>query len=208
MVVDFPGVAHVRPDWIEAINSQETQLETFIPDRSKIELAINTKNDHNYSNGFYIHLSKKGGKQWELLSKPKWNTYTTILQEIQPEENSNIYEAVILGKQLSWLRKRVSNFFGDPALPIYDNLYPKMLESEMLTIPPYKSIYWKNLGRCYCIKIKFNLVNRKNIDRSELSFHKKNMINVERTSLTNYWYTHPYNKFRCQAQQKLKDMGY
>jgi hypothetical protein len=41
----------------------------FIPTRSRIELAIATKNDENNSNGFYIFLSKKGGREWESLLK-------------------------------------------------------------------------------------------------------------------------------------------
>jgi hypothetical protein len=180
----------------------------FIPTKSRIELAIATKNDGNDFNGFYIFLSKKGGRKWESLSKPKWNIYTTILYQIYPKEDSGIYEAIILGKQLSWLKKRVSNLFGDPSLHIYDNRYPKMIESQMLTTVPYKPIYWKNLGGCYYINIKFSLVEKENIDRDEFHFYKTNMINVERTCLGNYWYTHPYDEFHAHAQHKLKDMGY
>jgi hypothetical protein len=187
--------------------SQGMQKKLFIPTHEKIELAINTKNDENYSNGFYIYLSKKGGKKWELLSRPKWDIYTTILYQIYPEENSGIYEAIILGKQLSWLKKRVSNLFGDPNLDIYDNRYPKMIESKMLNTVPYKPIYWKNLGRCYYLSIKFDLVDKNKLDLDIFNFHKKNMINVERTSLHNYWYTHPYDEFHAHAQHKLKEIS-
>jgi hypothetical protein len=98
----------------------------FIPTRSRIEIATTMKSDEN-DFGFYIFLSKKGGREWESLSNPKWNIFTKVLYQIEPEENSGIYEVVIVGKQLSWLKKRVSNLFGDPNLHIYDNRYPKMI---------------------------------------------------------------------------------
>jgi hypothetical protein len=178
----------------------------FIPTRSRIELATTTKSDENDFNGFYIFLSKKGGRKWESLSNPKWNIFTKVLYQIEPEESSGIYEVVIVGKQLSWLKKRVSNLFGDPSLHIYDNRYPKMIGSQMLTTVPYKPVYWKNLRGCYYISIKFSLVEKENIDRDMFHFHKTNMINVERTSLENYWYIHPYDEFHTQAQHKLKNM--
>lgn len=180
----------------------------FIPTQSQIEIAMTTEHDENYSNGFYVYLSKKGGKIWESLSKPQWDIYTKVLWEKELDETRKVYEAVILGKQLSWLKKRVSNLFDDLNLPMHNYLYPKIIDSKMLTIVPYKPIYWKNLGKCYCINVKFQLTNKENIDKNILNFHRKNMIDISSTSIENYWYIHPYGQFHIHAKNKLRESGH
>jgi hypothetical protein len=194
--------------YLLAATDRPIELNSFIPSQSQIEMATRTKNDMNYDNGFYFYLTKKGGKKWESLSKPKWDTYTQMRGGHELEEGSGIYEAIFIAKQLPWLRKRISNLLGDPDENIYNYMYPHVIESRILTIVPYQPIYWKNLGRCYGCQIKFRLTDKKNIDKKTLMYHRANMIPVNGSRLEIYWYTHPYDEFSALVKDRLRRMGH
>jgi hypothetical protein len=186
-------------------NKNRNNLDKFIPNNLQIYNALHEEININ-SSSFFVSLTRKGGQKWESLSNPKWRTYTTLLWEKETDRNG-VFEALILGKELLWVNKRIANFFVHPRLHLYDNLYPRMIEKRMLTIVPYKPIYWKNMGRCYCVRIEYELVDRMLVDQNKLNLFRKNVINVPNTSLETYWYTHPYEEFHSQVRQKLQEMG-
>lgn len=185
---------------------KRNSLDKFIPDNLQVYNALYEKNNINL-NSFFIYLTRRGGQKWESLSNPKWDTYTTLLWE-KETDRSGIFEALILGKETSWINRRIANFFVYPKLHLYDNLYPKMIQKRMSSIVPYKPIYWKNMGKCYCAKLEYELVDRILIDQNKINFYRNSIINVDNTSLETYWYTHPYEEFHSQVKQKLQEMGY
>jgi hypothetical protein len=181
----------------------------FVPTKSEIENAIVKKNNIEYSIGFYMCLSEKGGEKWESLSNPNWSIYTTLLREIKLKIGSEvIHRVLVFGKKLSWARKRASNLFGNSSIINYNHLYPNIVESKTFKVTSCKPIYWKGLGNSYLIMISFNLIGRDELDKEIFKFHRSNMIGVSSTSLDNYWYTHPYGDFRSHAKNKLIEMGY
>jgi hypothetical protein len=159
---------------------------------------------------FFYSLTPEGGKKWESLSNPKWNTYTTLLWDgdIRQPKIGEVGEAAILAIELPWLYKRLNTFFVEPNLPLYENLWPRMINQNISKDIPHQPIYWKTFDECYWIKFNYELVEESSLGPEILASYRTDMIDVTDTSLENYWYTHPYEHFYPLADQVLREQGY
>ncbi|MGL5944078.1 MAG: hypothetical protein ACRC2S_27670 [Waterburya sp.] len=179
--------------------------DPFIPNEQEIKEALCPKKAYELNRFFLYFLTSEGGKKWESLSNPNWNTYTTLLWDVDTDEQG-INEAAILAVEQFWLQKRLNTFFAEPNLNLYDYLWPRMIGQSISKVIPYQPIYWKTFEECYCIKFNYELVEQSVIDSEALASYRKNMINEPATSLEIYWYTHPYEHFHSQAEQALKNI--
>jgi hypothetical protein len=184
--------------------------DPFIPNEQEIEEALCLKKADELDRVFLYFLTPEGGKKWESLSNPKWNTYTTLLWDgdIRQPKIGEVGEAAILAIELPWLQKRLNTFFVEPNLPLYENLWPRMINQNIYKDIPYQPIYWKTFDECYWVKFNYELVEESSLDPEVLASYRTDMIDVPDTSLENYWYTHPYEHFYPLADQVLREQGY
>jgi hypothetical protein len=193
------------------LGSKERGEKFFLPSTQEIERSLYPEMLENIDLIFFYSLTPEGGKKWESLSNPKWNIYTTLLWDgdIRHPKIGEIGEAAILAVELPWLYKRLNTFFAEPNLPLYENLWPRMIEQHIAKDIPYQPIYWKTFDECYWVKFNYELVDESSVDPDMLNSYRTDIIEVPpETYLENYWYIHPYGHFHFSAKQVLRDNGY
>ena len=176
--------------------------KNFVPKSREISEALSQKANHKQS--FFYFLTAKGGRKWESLSNPNWDSYT-IFYQAGNTNKPNIFAGDVLGTNLSWIRKRVNLFLSCPISPDGDDLFPMIITQQSSTIIPYQVTYWKALPKGHRVSFEYKFVAQSSIDSDILISYQEDKI--EEVSET-YWYTHPYGEFHSEAKQVLKNRGY
>ncbi len=118
-------------------------------------------------------LTNEGGKKWESLSSPNWDTYT-IFYQAGGTEKPDVFTGDILGVKSSWIEKRLSSFLTSSISPNGVDLFPKIIKRKYSNVIPYEATYWKTFQKGYCLLFEYKFLEQSTIDRDIVISYEKN----------------------------------